>query len=173
MYKSVKVLYNLNTYHNSHIDILPTLDNDPNEINGNEEETIQNEVEESEAEIKLELSENEENCLTTINETDIAENINADKLKRNINCKELRFEIKYLSVEEQIEEIEMRKRSEKYKARKYKCQHCGVGFLTEDVFGEHMKRHEKVVFVYMWCITIYFLHCMVNKKNIIFIVFRK
>ncbi|XP_045508974.1 zinc finger protein 675-like [Colias croceus] len=51
------------------------------------------------------------------------------------------FEVIYLSQEEQLEDIENKKKADKYMNKKYKCELCGVGFLTDDVLQEHNFRH--------------------------------
>lgn len=73
-----------------------------------------------------------------------------ERPKRKVNpklyakCEENNFTLKVLTYAEQIEELEAKKRTDKYLNRKYKCEFCGIGFVTKDVFEEHKKRHQEV-----------------------------
>ncbi|XP_061727174.1 gastrula zinc finger protein XlCGF26.1-like isoform X2 [Cydia pomonella] len=72
-----------------------------------------------------------------------------DRPKRKVNpklyakCEQYNFTLKVLSIEEQRTELEEKKKSEKYLSRKYKCEFCGISFVTKDVFEEHNQRHQE------------------------------
>ncbi|XP_031767747.1 oocyte zinc finger protein XlCOF15-like isoform X3 [Galleria mellonella] len=55
----------------------------------------------------------------------------------------MKFDVEYLNLEQQLADIEKKRKSEKYSKMKYKCQSCGIGFLTMDVFKEHELRHKE------------------------------
>ncbi|CAK1542359.1 unnamed protein product [Leptosia nina] len=48
-----------------------------------------------------------------------------------------------LTLEEQIEEVEKRKESDNYKNSVFKCDLCYKGFLYEEAWQHHMKKHDK------------------------------
>lgn len=56
----------------------------------------------------------------------------------------MQFTVKHLSLDEQREEIELKKGSPEYTQRNYKCKDCGLGFISEDVFEEHILKHSEV-----------------------------
>ncbi|XP_061381869.1 zinc finger protein 567-like isoform X2 [Danaus plexippus] len=64
--------------------------------------------------------------------------------KRRMRPKQsMQFTVKHLSLDEQREEIELKKGSPEYTERNYKCKDCGLGFISEDVFEEHIVKHSE------------------------------
>ncbi|CAK1553215.1 unnamed protein product [Leptosia nina] len=71
-------------------------------------------------------------------------NMNEEKTE-NIserNASDMNFEVTYLSLEEQKNEIQFKKKSVKFMNMLYKCEKCGIGFVSQDAFQDHNLRHE-------------------------------
>ncbi|XP_049884218.1 zinc finger protein 845-like isoform X2 [Pectinophora gossypiella] len=161
-------IFNLKYTHNKHIDIPPVKNDETfheesitiinKEENFVSEESLKNGVEgiKNEADVF-----DDEDITISCLEDDISEENNREekatkvheekniseersKNKKQIDYKEMNFDVKYLNHEEQLNEIEMKKQTERFMNMKFKCEKCGIGYMFEDVFNEHMNRHSQV-----------------------------
>ncbi|CAH0730945.1 unnamed protein product, partial [Brenthis ino] len=98
----------------------------------------------------IDISPFDEICLNENNliEKSLNVNENVEKEADTVICenespnyKEMQFEVKFLTIEEQKDEINKKKTFEKYLNKPYKCEKCGISFLTDDVYEDHEKRH--------------------------------
>lgn len=54
------------------------------------------------------------------------------------------FEVTYLTLEEQKCEILFKKKSVKFKNMLFKCEKCGIGFVSHEAYKDHNLRHDNV-----------------------------
>ncbi|CAF4942877.1 unnamed protein product [Pieris macdunnoughi] len=69
-------------------------------------------------------------------EENVGENIS------ETNAYNMNFEVTYLSHDDQKNEILFKKKSVKFKNMLYKCEKCGIGFVSHEAYKDHNLRHD-------------------------------
>ncbi|XP_045526973.1 zinc finger protein 184-like isoform X2 [Pieris brassicae] len=72
-------------------------------------------------------------------------NYSEENVSENIsetNAYNMNFEVTYLSLDDQKNEILFKKKSVKFKNMLFKCEKCGIGFVSHEAYKDHNLRHD-------------------------------